>query len=113
MTKKRCNDPEHVGPRYLPVDKFHKQGRRNGKQQYNSKCKDCKNRYYRQKYAEDKRGQVWPDAKKKAYSRARSRALTKLARVFPDVYATLLQEELDREEEFDFSERGLVRNKLY
>lgn len=113
MIKKRCNSPEHEGARYLPITEFHKQGIRYGKQQYSNYCKECKNRHYRKLYAENKRDQAWPDEKKRAYSRARSRALTKLSRAVPELYATLLQEELDREEGFNFSERGRVRNKLY
>ncbi|MCA1806357.1 MAG: hypothetical protein LC687_00550 [Actinobacteria bacterium] len=113
MTKRRCNAPDHIGPRYLPVEEFHKQGKRGGKQQYNPRCKACKNRQYRELYAENKREQAWPDDKKRAYSRARSRALTKLARSVPELYATILQEELDREKSFDFSGRGLVNRKLY
>lgn len=94
--QKRCNHPNHEGPRYLPVASFHKQGRRHGKQQYRSTCKVCANREYRAKYAEGKRKNGWQD-ERQAYSRARSRAVTRLLHMYPGIYEILINEELQKE----------------
>ncbi len=111
MVYKRCNDPDHEGDRYLPVTEFHKQGKRNNKQSYSSKCKVCKNRYSRYLYSIDKKGS-WPPDKKRAYSRARSRALSKLAKLTPELYGQVLEEELLKEPH-DFSSRGKTYPKRY
>ena len=112
MTNKRCNDPDHKGPRYLPVDQFHKQGIRYGQQQYASKCKVCKNKVSRRRYYENNEKRDWDSEKKRAYSRARSRALSRLAKMTPELYGQLLMEELDREE-IDFSKRGHIYRRMY
>lgn len=109
---KRCNHPDHEGPRYLPVTYFHKQGRRKGKQAYSTKCKDCKNRIMRDLYHQGKKGD-WERDKKRAYSRARSKALSRLAKVCPELYGQLLDEELAKETEHDFSSRGTIYPKRY
>jgi chromosome condensin MukBEF MukE localization factor len=100
MRKRNCTDEEHEGPRYLTVDKFHKKGVRNGRQFYDEKCKKCRNRRLRKLYAEEKRSGGWDPDKKRAYSRARSRALTRLAKLVPELYDHVLQEELSKEPVF-------------
>jgi len=112
MLHKRCNDPNHEGPRYLPISHFHKQGRRNNKQAYSSKCKDCKNRAMRHLYRQGNKRQ-WEVEKKRAYSRARSKALSRLAKLTPELYGQLLDEELSKETDHDFSTRGLINQKRY
>lgn len=113
MQQRRCNDEQHIGPRYLPVSEFHKMGFKNGRQRYNTRCKDCVNRISREKYAEGKRANRWPPEKKRAYSRARSRALTKLAKLVPELYGNVLEEELAKETDYNFSDRGQWQRKLY
>lgn len=111
---KRCIDEAHEGPRYLPVTEFHKQGKRRGKQSYNSRCKACKNRQYRQQYAQKNDGYSTEQEikKRKAYSRARSRAMTRLSYMVPELYATILSEELEREDT-EFMGVGRAANSLH
>lgn len=110
---KRCIDEEHEGPRYLPVTEFHKQGKRRGKQNYNSRCKHCKNKKYREQYEEGKRRSAQTEiGKRKAYSRARSRALTRLSYMVPELYATVLSEELAKEDA-EFKGVGRAANSLH
>ena len=96
--QRRCNHPDHEGKRYLPVSKFHKQGRKGGRQRYRGVCKDCANRDYRKLYHEGKR-QDWRH--KQAYIRARSRALTRLSKLVPELYDMCLREELAKEPDFN------------
>jgi hypothetical protein len=98
--KRRCNGPDHVGPRFLPVEKFHKRGRRNGIQDYDGWCKVCRNAKLREQYAQEGRSGGWNADKKKAYLRARSRTFTRLTKLVPDLYQMVLKEELAKEPEW-------------
>ena len=95
---RRCNHPDHKGPRYLPVERFHKQGKRNGRQMYRAICKDCANAQYREQYHKGER-QEWKH--KASYIRARSRALTRLSKLVPELYEMCLKEELAKEPDFN------------
>jgi hypothetical protein len=92
---RRCNHPDHVGKRYLPITEFHKQGIKHGKQYYKTHCKECCNKQYRRMYAEKKRNNNWTG--RKPYIRARSRALTRLSKLVPELYMKVLKEELVEE----------------
>lgn len=99
-THRRCNHSEHEGERYLPVEKFHKAGRRNGHINYNTYCKECVNRDNRIKYHQGNRSGGWEKEKKKAYLRARSRAATRITKLYPELYEKILAEELMKERYF-------------
>lgn len=101
---RRCNGENHEGPRYLPAKNFHKQGVRNGRQYYSSLCKTCKNAKLREQYHEGVRGRGKDPERKKAYLRARSKALTRLTKLVPELYERVLNEELAKEPIFS-SER--------
>jgi hypothetical protein len=110
---RKCNHPEHEGPSYLPVEAFHRKGYRKGRQQYSTRCKVCVNRDYRKEYWET--GKTRNDWKyKKAYIRARSKALTRLSKLVPELYEKCLHEELMKEP--DYAEgrskigKGTLRN---
>ena len=96
-TMKRCGHPDHVGKRYLTIDNFHKQGRKGGRQRYKGICKVCANKQYRKDYHEGRRND-WKH--KQAYIRARSRAMTRLSKLVPELYDMCLREELAKEPEF-------------
>lgn len=98
--KRNCTDPDHEGSKFLPVSSFHKKGRRNGRQLYDEKCKKCRNKRLREEYSVNKRSGGWDPEKKRAYSRARSRALTRLSKAVPEAYEFLLLEELRKEPPF-------------
>lgn len=91
--KKRCKECGE----WKPLSQFHKQGIKGNKQQYASKCKPCKNAEYREKYHTEGRngGNEWKY--KKQYVRARSRALTRLSNLVPELYEMCLKEELEKE----------------
>ncbi|MCA1806853.1 MAG: hypothetical protein LC687_03170 [Actinobacteria bacterium] len=107
MDKRPCTDERHEGPKYLPVSKFHKKGVRMGRQFYDQRCKVCKNRFLREQYKNNERSGGWPPEKKRAYSRARSRALTRLAKLTPELYGRVLDEELSQEPEFSQEKHGI------
>lgn len=98
--KRRCNHPDHEGPRFLPVEEFHRAGYRKGRLNYATRCKKCVNRDNRKKYHEGKRSGGWTIEKKRAYIRARSRAATRITRLYPELYQTIMEEELRKEWEF-------------
>jgi hypothetical protein len=100
MDHRRCINPEHEGPRYLPLTEFHKKGRRRGKQNYEHHCKTCTNRRLRAEYAVTGASGGWSPEKKRAYLRARSRAFTRLSKLVPELYQMALTEELSKEAEF-------------
>lgn len=96
---RRCNHKLHKGERYLPVEEFYTAGWRNGKRQYGSFCKTCDREDSKLKYhAAKARGEDPNDrANKKKWMRARSRALTRLRRLYPEMFEKLLAEELMKE----------------
>lgn len=99
-THKKCKAEEHEGERWLPLEQFHKMGRRQGRQQYKGICKDCANARYRKQYHETngalpRNGNNWQY--KNQYIRARSRALTRLSKLVPELYEMCLREELEKE----------------
>lgn len=96
---RRCNHEDHEGDRYLAVENFYTAGWRNGKRMYGSFCKKCDKQHSKQKYWAAKNAGNDPNDRpeKKKWMRARSRALTRLRRLYPEMFEQLLAEELMKE----------------
>lgn len=67
---------------------------KDGSPKYASKCKGCSRDVQRERYHEGKY-KNWTH--KQAYIRARSRALTRLSKLVPELYEMCLREELEKE----------------
>lgn len=72
---------------------FYTAGTRRGVQQWGSRCKECDKAIKRARWHEG--NHKWQH--KQEYARARSRALTKLKRLVPELYEMCLEEELAKE----------------
>lgn len=96
-THKKCIRCEE----WKSIEEFYKQGIRNGKQQYNSRCKPCERAYRRERYADEPK--QWKH--RNAYTRARRRALSRLSELVPELYEMCLEKEL-REEGVPYHPRG-------
>lgn len=88
--KKKCGKCNE----WKDVEEFYRAGKRNGRQQYAHKCKECEKADKREAYHAGRKHQ-WQH--KKAYIRARSRAQTRLTKLVPELYDLILSEELEKE----------------
>ena len=81
------------------INKFHKDGKSaKGYQLYKSICAECVSKIQREKGTNRNRKHTRGEWKhKNEYSRARTRALTRLSHLVPELYDKLLQEELEKE----------------
>lgn len=96
---RRCNHPDHKGKRYLSIDAFYTAGKRNGRVYYGTYCKVCDKEDSRQKYHAAKAAGNDPNNResKRKYMRARSKALTRLRKLYPEMFETLMIEELRKQ----------------
>lgn len=90
---KKCNECGE----WKRVTEFHKRGRRHGRQQYDGRCKPCRNAIYRELYKDNDPSRTKEWEHRKAYLRARSRTFTRLAKIVPELYERILLEECKKE----------------